>query len=101
MMKAETDLGPRVSLLLNSLLLKSLQEDQHKPRKSGAVKPQYFLSKLRVIILLGKYMEKFRHWLRQMLKIRKILNDRCLCPCIKINTFTSTNYNFYLPKACP
>lgn len=79
MMKAETDLGPRVSLLLNSLLLSSLPEGQQISQKLRASEPQDFLGKLGIIVLLRKNVKEFCHWFCQMLKVGKVLDDRCLC----------------------
>ena len=56
---AATDLGPLLSLLLNSLPLRSLGSVNKNDR---SVLPKYFISQLRVIILFGEDLKEFGHW---------------------------------------
>jgi hypothetical protein len=79
-MNADTDFGPRVSLLLNSLLLRSLWHIRADRciHKYDSRLPQYLVGQLRIVILLRQNVEKLSHRLCEMLKIRKILNDRGL-----------------------
>lgn len=79
-MNADTDFGPRVSLLLNSLLLRSLghiRADRCLHEHFSGL-PQDLVGQLRIIILLRQNMEKLSHGLCEMLEIRKVLNDRGL-----------------------
>jgi len=56
---AATDLGPLLSVLLNSLPLRSL-EWVNKRDRSGL--PEYFIGQLGVIVLLGEDLKQFCHW---------------------------------------
>ena len=74
-MKVETDLGPLVSLLLYSLLLKSLRTISIL-RTSLIFRidlPKDFVGELWIIILLGQNVEELRHRLRKMLEVGQIL----------------------------
>lgn len=79
-MNADTDFGPRVSLLLNSLLLRSLLHVRANYCIHEYILrlPQDLVGQLRIVILLRQDMKKFSHRLCKMLKVRKILNDRGL-----------------------
>ena len=81
-MNVETDLGPFVSLLLNSLLLRSLETPVNAVANvPGNAIPQNFIRELRIIVLLCENMQKFGHRFGKMFKIRKILDDRSLRSC--------------------
>jgi len=84
MINAETDFGPLVSLLLNSLLLKSLQRLINFSQLIQIFElclPQNLISQLRVIVLLGQNVQKFAHWFCKVLEVRKILDYRSLRSC--------------------
>lgn len=79
-MNEDTDLGPLVSLELNSLFPSSLDEwlasCSFKSLLGSAL--QDFVRKLWIIILLCKNMEEFRHGLGQMLEVGQTLYNRGL-----------------------
>jgi hypothetical protein len=68
--KLDTDFGPLVSLLLNSLLLSSLLNGQWLLAETLHLNlPEHVVSQLRIVVLLRQDLQKFCHWLRQVLKI--------------------------------
>lgn len=78
----DTDFGPRVSLLLNSLLLSSLRNHSvndcrynYVPRENEL---EDFIHQLWIIVLFGQDLQEFRHRLRQVFEISKALDDGCL-----------------------
>jgi hypothetical protein len=78
MRNAATDFGPLLSLLLNSLLLRSLKGST-RFKVAKAIIPQNLISELRVIVLLGENLEQFSHGFREMLIVLQVLYDCRLC----------------------
>lgn len=75
-MNVDTDLGPFVSLLLNSLLLSSLVWSATRGIYTDHNDlPQDLVRQLRIIILLCENMEEFCHWFREVFEVRQILDD--------------------------
>ena len=76
MINVETDLGPFVSLLLNSLLLRSLHSGVNVIEAIDLDElPQNLVCQLRIIILFRDNMEKLCHWFGKMLEVGKILDN--------------------------
>lgn len=72
--KAATDFGPLLSLLLNSFPLRSLDNQI----AHNDIQPENLISKMRIVILFGKNLEKFCHGFGEMFIILQILHNGSL-----------------------
>lgn len=82
MIKLDTDLGPFVSLLLNSLLLNSLPVRlvYVESDRIGNCIPKNLINELGVVVLFGENVQELGHRFGKVLKVGEILDNRGLCP---------------------